>query len=532
MKIWSVSRLSAAPLAVALALVAAAIAAPAHASTIEAVADCLNAVDLPCAESALSKLEASQPDSHQLRELASHVAFHRGDYERAVLEIQRAAALAPQLSEEYAGVLSHYQAALEATAGMVELRRGNVILRHAPGMDAILVDEAFATLETAQRVLRAQLGALPPQPVLVEIFPTGKRFVDASGLGQQAVSTTGVVAISKWARLLVTSPRAVARGYGWKDTLVHEYVHQVVSHLSHDRTPVWLQEGIARYLEACWRDQLNSPLEPFSQAALANALAEDDLVTFEEMHPSFAFLPSAERGAVAYAQVQILVATAVDHGGEGTIGRALEVILTGADADEALAQAAGYAQFDTLMDDAIQAMSSLDLVERKLAALPVALDGEGGAFAGDPLLADRVDLADHARLGDLLRQSERPQAALAEYGKAMPPDEPPSPLLANRSADCHLMLGDDARALAILRESTGDYPSFAMTWKGLGRLEQQGGATEAALDAYLSSADVYPFDSDVQAALATLYGELGDTDAAERHARFERVLLHGGAELE
>ncbi len=527
MKIWSASRLAG---IAALALLAAG-APTALGASVEQVVDCLNAVDLPCAESALARLRAEDGDSRQVCELAGHIAFHRGDYASAVAEIERAAASAPELGEEYAGVLAHYQATLDATAGMVEIREGDVILRHAPGMDAILVEEAFQTLEAAQLTLRQQLGVLPPQPVLVEIFPTGKRFVAASGLPPESVNTTGVVAISKWARLLMTSPRAVARGYGWKDTLVHEYVHQVVSHLSHDRTPVWLQEGIARYLEACWRHQLNATLEPFSQAALASALAADDLVTFEEMHPSFAFLPSAERGAVAYAQVQILVATAAEHGGAGSIGRALQAIENGAEADDALARAAGYDRFEELMDEAIQAMRSLDLVERKLAALPVALDGEGGDFAEDPLLAEHVELADHARLGDLLRQAERPRAALVEYGKAMPPDEPPSPLLTNRSADCHLMLGERSTALDLLRQSTRDYPSFAMTWKGLGQLEQADGEPQAALDAFLASADVYPFDSEVQASLAALYTELGDLASASRHAGFERILLYGGEEL-
>ena len=527
MKTWSASNRA----LVALLAVVLAGAPAARAASPEAVKDCLDAVDLACAEAALVQLGASLGDDHQVHELAAHIAFHRGAYDQAVSEIQLAAEAAPQLSEEYQQVLAHYQAARDATAGMVELHRGDVVLRYAEGMDSILVGEAFQTLQTARLALVEQLGALPPQPVLVEIFPTGKRFVDASGLGQEAVSTTGVVAISKWARLLVTSPRAVARGYGWKDTLVHEYVHQVVSHLSHDNTPVWLQEGIARYLEACWRDQLNAPLQPFSQAALARALAQDDLVTFEEMHPSFAFLPSAERGAVAYAQVQILVATAVDHGGAGTLGRCLQAIDNGAEADQALARAAGYEHFDELMDEAVQAMRGLELVERKLAALPVAIDGAGGDFAEDPLLAEHVELADHARLGDLLRQSDRPRAALVEYGKAMPPDEPPSPLLSNRSAECHMMLGDEDRALAILRESTGDYPSFAMTWKGLGQLERARGETDAALHAFVASADVYPFDSEVQAAMAALYAQLGDTTAADRHARFERVLLYGGEEL-
>ncbi len=430
MKIWSASS----PL-IAL-LLCAGLATPSRADEpdFETARACIESVDLPCAEREAARLEAQGADPEMLAAYRAVLAFHLGDYDQAVTLLEGLEAEDELSAQHLQSQLELYRATRDATEGMVELRRDDVILRHAPGMDAILVEEAFETLAEARRALLAQLGALPPQPVLVEIYPTGKRFVDASGLGREAVSTTGVVAISKWARLLMTSPRAVARGYGWKDTLVHEYVHQVVTHLSHDRTPVWLQEGIARYLEACWRHQLNAPLEPFSQAALAKALAADDLVSFEEMHPSFAFLPSAERGAVAYAQVQILVATAAEHGGAGTIARCLAAIDGGAAAAGALAEAAGNPDFDALFDEAIQQMRRLDLVERKLAALPLALDGEGGDFAEDPLLAEHVDLADHARLGDLLRLAERPRAALVEYDKALPPDEPPSPQLSNRSA--------------------------------------------------------------------------------------------------
>jgi tetratricopeptide (TPR) repeat protein len=523
MKIWSASSLS-------LILAGSAPGAAAEGRT-EPVMACLAAVDLPCAEAALEPLLREHPDDPEVQAVAAYTAFHRGDYHQAVADLELAGSLADD-GEAYDRMLASFQATRDATEGMLELRQGPVILRYAPGVDAILVDEAVTTMEAAQAVLLPQLGSLPPQPVLVEIYPTGKRFVDASGLGQEAVNTTGVVAISKWARLLMTSPRAVARGYTWKDTLVHEYVHQVVSHRSHDRTPVWLHEGIARYLESCWRGVVNAPLEPFAQSAMARALAEDDLVSFEEMHPSFAFLPSAERGALAYAQVQIIVATAVEHGGEGTIARCLDAIDAGVEAPEALADAAGFATFEELMELSVAAMGRLELVERKLAALPVALDGEGGDFAEDPLLAEHGELADHARLGDLLRQASRPRAALAEYGEAMPSDEPPSPLLAVRSAECHLMLQQGQQAYDLLRQSSLDYPAFAMTWKALGQIELERGDGEAALEAFRASADVNPFDPELQRQLASLLLQQGDGEAAARHARFERILLLGGEEIQ
>ena len=73
--------------------------------------------------------------------------------------------------------------------------------------------------------------------------------------------------------------------------------------------------------------------------------------------------------------------------------------------------------------------------------MPTILDG-GDEMTADPVLSEREDLARFVRLGDLLRERERPKAALVEYAKAIPLDEPQSPLLANRIAQSHIDLGD------------------------------------------------------------------------------------------
>ena len=97
-------------------------------------------------------------------------------------------------------------------------------------------------------------GGGPEHTIVLDIFPTGTRFIGASSLPRDAVQATGVIALSKWTRLLLTSPRALARGYPWKDTVAHEYIHLVVSFRSADRAPVWLQEGLAKYFEGYWED--------------------------------------------------------------------------------------------------------------------------------------------------------------------------------------------------------------------------------------------------------------------------------------
>ena len=48
---------------------------------------------------------------------------------------------------------------------------------------------------------------------------------------------------------MAVTPRALLRGYPWRDTLAHEYVHLVISRLSHNRVPVWLHEGLAEHVQ-------------------------------------------------------------------------------------------------------------------------------------------------------------------------------------------------------------------------------------------------------------------------------------------
>ena len=57
---------------------------------------------------------------------------------------------------------------------------------------------------------------------------------------------------------------------------------------------------------------------------MKDAVQRDDLVTFDEMHPSLAKLPSQERAALAYAQVAMAVEYLVQQRGP----RSLAAVLT------------------------------------------------------------------------------------------------------------------------------------------------------------------------------------------------------------
>ena len=83
------------------------------------------------------------------------------------------------------------------------------------------------------------------------------------------------------------SPGSLVRGFNWMDTLSHEYVHYLLTKKSRNRLPLWMHEGIAKYLETQWRGE-NQYLSPIMETVLFNALKNDYRIPLEAMMPSLA----------------------------------------------------------------------------------------------------------------------------------------------------------------------------------------------------------------------------------------------------
>src|SRR6185436_5498124 len=138
-------------------------------------------------------------------------------------------------------------------------------------------------------------------------------------------------------------PRALAYGYPWLDSINHELVHYAVSTLTGDRAPVWLQEGLAKFLERRWREPAGGRLPPPMEHMLAKALRTGKLISFDAMHPSMAKLPSAEDATLAFAEVANAIAFLHEKGGMGALRDAITRVGKGEDARAAVAAAAGVA---------------------------------------------------------------------------------------------------------------------------------------------------------------------------------------------
>ena len=507
-----------------LALLFAAPPALAQAST---VAACLDRVDVPCADAALENVNLDAARDADLLYQAARARFFGGRFAEASALMARAVAAGhPDPYDE--------RALFERTADVtqdfvVETRGDRLAVRYRPGVDRVMVEEAFDTLELAEKHLAPILGGPPPGVMVAELYPTGRVFTAASSLTEQDVKTTGVVALSKWARLLVTSPRVLGRGYPWRDTLAHEYIHQVVSHHTGDRAPVWLQEGIAKYLDNRWRDGKDRfQLEPRAETLVATALRDDTLVPFEAMHPSLAKLPSADLAALAYAQLASLLHFVFTRGGDDVLPPVFAEIARGVDPRIALAKAAGFGSFEDLEAGWRVWVRGQGLRDLDVEEMPIALDGGGDEASNDPVMAKRKELAGFVRLGELLLARGHADAALIELAKADGPEGRSSPLLQTRIAEAHLARGDVVTARDVLTKTLALYPDFAPAWRALAAVERRAGRIQQVREALATALELDPFDRGLHEEIAPLYERAGDAKRAARHREQAAILRQGG----
>ncbi|TVQ89924.1 MAG: tetratricopeptide repeat protein [Deltaproteobacteria bacterium] len=513
--------------AIVLAALVLGASSPAVASA-RAIANCLDTVDVDCADKVLERYDLDEIGDAEVLYLAARARFFGGRFAEAHDLMARAVEAGhPDRFEE----LDLYARTRDAHQDFVEVEReGRYMVRYRPGLDAVLVEDAFATLLLAETHLAPIIGGPPPAPIVAEIYPTGRIFTEASSLSEKDVKTTGVVALSKWSRLLVTSPRALGKGYPWQDTLAHEYIHQVVSHHSGERAPVWLQEAIAKYLDNRWRDGKDRfKLDPRAESLVAKALRDNELVPFEMMHPSLAKLPSAELAALAYAQLASLMSFVFERAGEDVLPGVLAKVKRGTDPRDALSAAAGFGSFEAMelgWKDWIKQQGLRDL---EVEDLPTALDGGGADAMGlDPVMSERKDLSRFVRLGELLLERGHAEAALIEFAKADGPEGERSPLLQTRLAQAHHTLGDLGRARSTLKAALELYPNFTLAWKALAEVELAAGQRSKAIEAFVETVRLDPFDAEVQEQLITLYTKQGDEAAARRHRSQLSILKRGG----
>ncbi len=483
----------------------------------------LDAWDLAAAEAAVAELPAGSARDVK----AGVLALHRAEYPEAEALLSGAltsgqlpsASAITQEAQHYLALARGEQRALGPALRQLS-PDGHVEIVCADARDAILAPYLFAAMADARAALGADLGVLPDHPVRFEILDDPAKLALVSPLTLDNVYTTGTVGITKYRRIIMVSPRVLLYGYGWLDTAVHEYVHYLVTLRTRNRAPVWLQEGLAKLLETRWRSATPLPLEPAPRKLLARGLARDDLVSFAEMYPSLAMLPSQERAALAYAQVQTMLELLREEQGQPGLAVLLDRVAAGGVAEDALASAWGgsFAAFHEHWKATMRRRTASkpsnpgDAALRKLHFRDA---NKAGAAEDEPdpsLLGDVFShlgggkARQHARLGVLLTLRGHLAQATRQYEKARDaePRVAADPKLARRLGELYLQLGQPARAVPLLRLAGADDPEQANVAASEGRALLQTGDRVGARAALTRAVRVNPFIPTLHCDLARL----------------------------
>ena len=157
--------------------------------------------------------------------------------------------------------------------------------------------------------------------------------------------------LSKWSRLLLTSPRASAGGYGWKDTAAHEYIHLVVSYLSDDHAPVWLQEGLAKYFEGVGEEIQTVIYRLFNRVSWQKPYKTTHLFLLKSFAIPWLIWIQLKKLLLAYAQVSSMVSFSVKRAVLDAFPTLLSRVQQEEDPMFVMADLAGYTSFEDFRRD-------------------------------------------------------------------------------------------------------------------------------------------------------------------------------------
>lgn len=491
------------------------------AATLENTIELLDDWQLEDALLGASQLLSDNPDEPRNWVLAGLVQHQRGEHVSA-LHLLRAAnnvGLA-----DNSNVLELVENSANYAAHFATLETPHFKIRYL-NKDEIVAVYAETVLEAAYKNIGADLEFLPAErgeKIAVEIFPDANGLSGATGLSVKDIETSGTIAVCKFHRLMITSPLATANGYDWADTIAHEFTHLIISKKSHNNVPIWLHEGIAKYYESRWKGPAGQALGPFSEKLLKEAVETKKFISYQQMHPSMAKLPSQESAALAFAEVFTTIEFLVERFGPRSIPKVLQTLAEGVPFDNALKEAFGLSLSEIegqwkkyLSKRKFRDVAGAEPQKIRLAAR------ESEAAAEKPLekIIDK-DSQNYSRLGELLQLRGNHRAAIIEYEKAYARSGVRYPTLNVRLARAYLQIARSQDAIALLEKTLAAHPDDADLRVLTGRTLMDKQEYAKAKQHFLAVTLINPFNPEIHAGLAAIYKSEKNTAEAERETRF------------
>jgi tetratricopeptide (TPR) repeat protein len=476
----------------------------------------LESWDVEEAWSEVKELLSKEPKDPQLLELASQIAFHRGDYQESLKLMKLAMEVGGEddnrrgyalLTEETINVLTPFRR-YETPHFMILLDEKQ---------DGILIDYLTDALEKTYQIMAQQYGFRPKEKVRVELFPDARAFYLASTLSVRDIEVTGAVGLTKFNKLQFLSPKALVYGYRWLDAISHEYMHYLIVKLTSNKAPIWFHEGLAKYEETRWR---NGPsyLSPLYQTLLARALAERKLIGFDRMEPSLVRLETPEDVQLAYAQAASAIEFIIAKAGHERLREIMNRMAgaTTRGVSEAIREVLGL-EFHEFEKEWRKYLASKEMKTLDRVVLHRYKVKEGRADE------ERLDMEEikslvarnRAHLGDRLKERGRISAAVLEYRRAMAETRDSVPIM-NRLSSALIDLGRDEEALEILKRVNEISPDHPTPSTKLGQVYLKMKDFKKAREAFEDSIQINPFNPEAHIGMANACEILGDQSTATK----------------
>jgi hypothetical protein len=269
------------------------------------------------AEDLLEHARRIEPDSAEVAKLSGWAYYGLNRAADAVTQWKRAMELNPDAETLHALEKAQRDAQEEA-----EYREGETLhfrLKYNGGAAPQLAEQVLKTLEGEFDEISATLNYVPPEPIGVILY-TNQTFMDIT----RAPSWSGAL---NDGRIRVPVEGLTSMTDELARVLKHELTHSFVGQKTGGRCPVWLQEGIAQYMEGK-RSRVNAGV----LSAAYESHMEFSLLSYET---SWLNLPR-DAAASAYAWSLAVVEGIVTVNGMDDLERILERLAAGSSAEDAI----------------------------------------------------------------------------------------------------------------------------------------------------------------------------------------------------
>jgi hypothetical protein len=256
------------------------------------------------------------PGSADVAKLSGWALYGLNRVDDAVSEWKRALAIVPDAEVQHALEKAERDAKEEAT-----YQEGETVhfrLKYNGGSEPELAREVLHTLESEFDEISSTLNYVPPEPIGVILY-TNQTFSDIT----RAPSWSGAL---NDGRIRVPVEGLTSMTDDLARVLKHELTHSFVGQKSGGHCPVWLQEGIAQYMEG----KRSRTVARALSSAYENHM-EFSLGSYET---SWLNLP-ADTAANAYAWALATVEAIVTEDGMDDIGRILDQLAAGSAPEDA-----------------------------------------------------------------------------------------------------------------------------------------------------------------------------------------------------